>query len=168
MEARLRSAITLAVLAVVLVLAALWGWSAVSQPFPEQAEAPVCVDAEFAKGDRISRSDVTVSVYNAGTRVGLAGLTMDLLVDEGFAQGSEGNAPDQRKVGRVQIWTEEPKSPAVRLVASHFRKAKVVRREADAPGVMVVVGDNFEDLQGGRRGIKAKQATTVCGPPPVT
>lgn len=165
MDARLRSFATLGVLALVLVLAGVWGWSNVSKPFPKAASPPVCVDTEVAKGDRVTRGEVTVSVYNAGTRVGLAGLTMDLLVDAGFAEGSEGNAPGGRKVARAEIWTQQPRSPAVRLVARHFPAVEVVRREAVGPGVMVVVGDGFENLRPGKRGLKAKQATTVCGPP---
>jgi hypothetical protein len=109
---------------------------------------------------------VTVSVLNAGTRVGLAGLTMDLLVDAGFAKGSEGNAPRRTEVEEVQIWSPQPRNPAVSLVASHFGgDVRTVRRPAEAPGVMVVVGDRFRDLAGGRRTITARQAVSVCGPP---
>ena len=161
----MRSLVTLAVLGVVLVLAAVWGWRAISEPFPQEAKPAVCVDREFAKGDRITRRDVTVSVLNAGTRVGLAGLTMDLLVEAGFREGSEGNTPGKRRVDRVEIWTEEPASPAVRLVASHFGGAKVVRRAADAPGVLVVVGDGFDDLVRGQKSVTAKGEVSVCGPP---
>ena len=168
MDARLRSFATLAVLGLVLVLAAVWGWSAATQPFPERAGPPVCVDREFERGEKVSRGDVTVSVHNAGTRVGLAGLTMNLLVDAGFAEGSEGNARGGRKVARAQIWTDEPRNPGVRLVASHLGKqVKVVKREHDAPGVLVVVGDRFEDLAKGRRTVTARAPATVCGPPPV-
>jgi len=165
MDSRLRSLVTLAVLGGVLALAAMWGWSAISQPFPQRERPPVCVEREVARGDTLEAGDVTVSVWNAGTRVGLAGLTMDLLSEAGFHEGSEGNTPGRRRIERVEIWTEQPRSPAVRLVASHLGKVDIVRRQADAPGVLVVVGDGFDDLRPGRKQVKAQRPTTVCGPP---
>ena len=166
MEERTRSFATLAVLGLLLVLAAVWGWSAATEPFPERAAPPVCVDREYDRGDKIGRGDVTVSVYNAGTRVGLAGLTMDLLADVGFAEGSEGNAPGNRDVAVAEIWTDRPGNPGVALVASHLGdQAEVVRRRSDAPGVTVVVGDGFRDLVAGRRSVVVDRPTRVCGPP---
>jgi hypothetical protein len=168
MEARLRSFATLGVLSLLLVIAGVWGFSAVTEPFPERSGPPICVDREFGRGERVSRGDVTVSVYNAGTRVGLAGLTMDLLVDAGFGQGNEGNAPGRRDVDRAEIWTRDPGSPAVALVKSHLGQAKVVRRTPEGAGVMVVVGDGFDDLVAGKRTVTAKRPATVCGPPRVS
>lgn len=166
MDARVRSFATLGVLALVLALAAVWGWSALSEPFPDRSGPPVCVQRDVARGDTVKRRDVTVSVYNAGERVGLAGRTMDLLVAAGFAEGEEANAPGRRRVKRVQIWSEEPRNPAVRLVSSQFgRNVDVVRRTSDVPGVLVVVGDAFDDLVKGKRAVKADRAATVCGPP---
>jgi hypothetical protein len=165
MDARVRSLATLIVLGLVLVLAAVWGWSAISEPFPEDSAPPVCVDREFAKGDQVKRRDVTVSVWNAGRRVGLAGLTMDLLTEAGFHEGSEGNTPGRRRVERAEIWTEEPGNPAVRLVASHLGDVDIVRREGPAPGVLVVVGDGFDDLVPGQKSVTVRAAATVCGPP---
>jgi len=165
MARRLRTLLTLGALALVLVVAGLWGWSAISEPFPKEEEPPVCVDRDFAKGDPITRRNVTVSVWNASSRVGLAGLTMDLLTDAGFHEGSEGNTPGKRRVDRVEIWTETPRSPAVKLVASHLGRVEVVRRTADAPGVLVVVGDGFEDVSPGRKQVVARAAVSVCGPP---
>lgn len=167
MDARVKSLLTLAALGVLLVAAGAWGISALTQPFPQRAEPAVCVDAPFAKGERINRGDVTVSVLNAGTRNGLAGLTMDLFVDAGFAQGQEGNTDQGPKVANVEIWTDDPRSPAVKLVARQLGKgAEVVRRDPTVVGVQVVVGDQFEDLVDGPRRVKARGDVEVCGPPP--
>lgn len=167
MGSRLRSLGTLLVLGVLLVVAAVWGWSALTEPFPERADPPLCVDHAFDKGDRIARRDVTVSVWNAGTRNGLAGLTMELLVDAGFAEGQEGNAPKRAGVERVEVWTPLPRNhPAVELVASHLGPdPRVVRRDAEAAGVLVVVGDGFEKLSKGKRLVRARSSVEVCGPP---
>jgi hypothetical protein len=50
-------------------------------------------------------------------------------------------------------------------VASHLGGAKVVRRNHDAPGVLVVVGDEFQDVSNGRKAITARGSFSVCGPP---
>ena len=52
MDSRVRSLATLVVLGAVLLVAALWGWSAISEPFPEEAEGAGLRRREFAKGDR--------------------------------------------------------------------------------------------------------------------
>lgn len=166
MDARLRSLATLVGLGLLLVVAASWGWSALTQPFPEGDDDAICVERTFDPGDRIDRGDVTVSVLNAGTRNGLAGLTMNLLKDAGFAPGQEGNAPRDAKVGTVQIWATDRTAPAVRLVASHLGKdVRVVRREPTTAGVQVVVGDGFDELVAGKRSIRTRGEVSVCGPP---
>ena len=38
-----RSTITLAVLTMMLVVGALWGWSAMTAPLPEKSDPPTCV-----------------------------------------------------------------------------------------------------------------------------
>ena len=165
MDARLKSLLTLGVLGALLVVAGAWGLSALTKPFPGEGDPPLCVDAAFAEGERIFRGDVTVSVLNAGTRNGLAGLTMDLFVDAGFAEGQEGNATEGPRVENVEIWTDEPRHPAVRLVAGQLGKAvEVVQRDPTAAGVQVVVGDEFEDLVNGPRKIVARSDVEVCGP----
>lgn len=165
MSARLRSLATLVVLSLLLVVAAIWGWSALSEPFPERGAPPVCVDREVSRGEKVTRADVTVSVWNAGTRVGLAGLTMDLLVDVGFHEGTEGNTPGKQRVERVEVWSEDPRSPAAQLVARHLGDAEIVRRPAEPPGVLVVVGDGFEDLTAGPKSVTARKPATICTPP---
>lgn len=165
MDARLRSLLTLTALGLLLVVAGAWGLSALTKPFPQSAEPGPCTTVPFGPGDRIKRADVTVSVLNAGTRNGLAGLTMDLFVDAGFGQGQEGNVEGDRKVANVEIWTDQPASPAVKLVARQLGDAvKVVRREPTVAGVQVVVGDDFEDLVDGPRRIRVREEVEVCSP----
>lgn len=160
-----RSTITISVLGLLLVLAAAWGWSAATEPLPAKVDTPICVDRTVAAGTKVYPQDVTVSVYNAGTRAGLAGHTMQLLNDEGFAEGHSGNV-HAKGVSTVQIWTLEPQSPAVRLVASRLgRHVDVERREAPGVGVTVVVGDGFRKLSKGRPAVVAKDDAQVCSPP---
>lgn len=169
MRAGTRTALTLATLGVVLVVAAAWGLSALTAPFPGKVELPTCVDTEVEKGERVFPEQVVVSVFNAGTREGLAGLTMKQLTDTGFVEGDRGNAPDKADVRRIEVWSSEPRNPAVQLVARQFGPpAAVVRGKALGAGVVVVVGDRFRTLVKGPRKVVAVRDSTICGPPPVS
>src|SRR4051812_10123308 len=118
MGQRRRSAITMGVLGLLLLVAGAWGWTAATEPLPGKVDSPICVKQRIPAGKKIFPQDVTVSVYNAGTREGLAGHTMALLTAEGFAEGRSGNVATKARVARVQVWTLQPRSPAVQLVAS--------------------------------------------------
>lgn len=159
-----RSAITISALGLLLVVAALWGWSAATDPLPAKVDTPICVDRTIEAGTKVFAQDVTVSVFNAGTREGLAGRTMQLLTDDGFAEGNSGNV--SARVGVVQIWTLDPQNPAVQLVASRLGPdVEIERRSAPGVGVAVVVGDDFEDLVDGQRSVVAQDDATICSPP---
>ncbi|MDP3890307.1 LytR C-terminal domain-containing protein [Nocardioides sp.] len=171
MSSSVRTAATLTTLALLVVLGAAWGWSAFTKPLPkgsvggEQAEAPVCVDKDIEAGTTVYRNEVTVSVYNAGGRSGAAGTTMQLLAEAGFAEGKMGNAPRGTDVRFVRIWADDPDNPAVRLVASHLGDPVVRPSEGlDAPGVIVLVGNDFAGLTKGRKKIVAEQDTSFCSP----
>jgi hypothetical protein len=170
MDARLKSLVTLVTLGGLLLLATVWGWAALTEPLPKKADPPICVERTFAEGDPVTRRDVTVSVWNASNRNGLAGLTLDLFADAGFSRGQEGNAPDAAKVGRVQVWTDLPRRhPAVRLVSGQLGKVRIVERAPGAAGVLVVVGNEFEELaRRGPRKVRAQESVVVCGPPAVS
>lgn len=160
-----RSALTISALCLMLVVAAVWAWSAVTEPLPGKVDTPLCAPTPVAKGDRVFPQQVTVSVYNAGNREGLARRVMKQLTDAGFAEGHRGNATGER-VRRVEIWTEDPDSPAVRLVATRLgREVDVVRREPLGVGVTVVLGDAFGHVVRGKKSVVADTDTEICGPP---
>ncbi len=160
-----RTAITLGVLCLLVVIAAVWAWSATTEPLPAKVDRPACVDTEVAAGDRLYPQQVTVSVYNASSRDGLASRTMQALVDQGFPEGATGNAVRTR-VAVAEIWTPEPDSPAVALLASYLGDdVEVERRDGLGPGVTVVVGDRFADLVEGKRFVAAGEDAVVCSPP---
>jgi hypothetical protein len=166
MSSALRTLITLVVLCVLLGIAALWGFSAATKPFPGKADAALCVDRSVSKGDKVFVNDVTVSVDNAGTRNGLAGRTLQLFTDAGFGKGDLGNAGKSTKVAFAQIWTSDAKNPSVRLVKAWLGpSSRVVEHRESRPGVLVVVGDGFKDLTRGPRKVEATADTTICSPP---
>ncbi len=161
-----KSAAVLAGLGVLLLLAALWGWRAATEPFPGKADAPRCVDTPVAVGDKVFPAQVMVSVYNASERNGLAGRTMDLFADAGFGEGDTGNATGDSDVTTAVVWTETPTNPDVLLVASRLGPdVEIVRREGRGIGVTVLVGDDFEALVKGNRRIVAEADTSICSPP---
>jgi hypothetical protein len=162
----LKSVITLATLTVLLVIGAAWGFSQATKPFPGRADPPICVDTAYEAGDRLYPQDVTVSVINASTRLGLAGRTLSQLGDEGFHEGETANAADGTDVARAEIWTTDADSAAVLLVRSRFGQAEVVEMaDPGAAGIVVVVGDNLADtLFDGRPSILTETDIVVCGP----
>ena len=160
-----RTAITLAVLGLVLLVALIWGWGAATEPLPEKADSPICVDRTVAEGEKVFPQDVTVSVYNAGTREGLAGRVLQALADAGFHEGNSGNAAPTVRVSVAQIWTREPDNPDVRLVASRLGDGVTIEeRDPVGTGVTVVVGDGFTEVQDGRRAVVARSDATICSP----
>jgi hypothetical protein len=165
MKAAARSGLTLAVLAALVVLGGLWGWSALTQPFPGRTQPPKCLPTTVQEGQRVFPEQVTVSVYNASERNGLAGSTMAEFANAGFAEGSTGNAPPKAQVVRAQIWTTTPESPDVRLVAGHLGPARIVRKDGPGVGVTVLVGPRYEGLVKGPRSVRAAKETEICSPP---
>jgi LytR cell envelope-related transcriptional attenuator len=166
MRPGVRTALTMATLGVLLVVAAAWAISALTAPFPGKVDVPTCVATDVKKGEKVFPDQVVVSVYNAGTREGLAGLTMKQLSDVGFVEGESGNAPARAQVLRAQVWASDPRNPAVRLVASQFGpKTTVTRGRALGPGVVVVVGDRFRTLVRAPRKVVAAGDSSICSPP---
>ena len=166
MRAGVRSAVTMGVLCLLLLVGAAWGWSALTAPFPGKADPPICEDRSVQKGEKVFASQVVISVYNAGERTGLAGRTMALFTDRGFRKGESGNAPKDAKVPVVQVWTPDLKNPAVRLVVRQLRaRHSVVKHAALGAGVTVVVGDGFHGLGRKRDFVRARTATQICSPP---
>ena len=161
----LKSALTLGVLALLLVLGVSWGFAQVTEPFPGKVDPPICVDTSFPAGERIYPQDVTVSVLNASKREGLAGRTMAEFTTDGFHEGETRNAPDKTQVTRVEIWTTDEDNPAVLLVRSRLGQADVVEKPTPgAAGIVVVVGDEYEETFEGRPWIVTDSDIVVCGP----
>lgn len=164
MTAGLRSAATLVGLTLMLVAGAAWGWAQLSKPFPGKADPPTCVDSTYSDGDKIYPQDVTVSVLNASDREGLAGRTLQLLVDQGFGEGDTANAPKGTEVALAEVWAPDPTNPAAKLLRTRFGQVEVRERDYKEAGIVVVVGDEFEALRDGRASVRVRNDVVVCGP----
>lgn len=166
LSSRTRSAVTLAVLAVLFAIGTAWAWSAVTEPFPEAEEEPACLDEEVAAGDRVTPGQVVVNVFNASSTEGLAGETMDALVRRGFAEGATSNSAAAVGGSGAVIWADDPTGPAAVLLKSYVGKDSDIIDQATAePGITLVVGERFPGIKDGRLGVKAKDDTYVCSPP---
>jgi hypothetical protein len=165
------STITMFVLIGILVVGAVWGWRALFAAFPEteltvEEPTPTCKTERVEAGERIRARQVRVSVFNAGTRSGLAGETMDALINRGFQAGDVSNAPSEAKVRRVQVWSTSRKDPRARLVARQFGPRVKVRvtEEPLGSGVTVIVGNNFKRLAKAPRSLRVAKPQEVCVP----
>lgn len=165
-QARARSAITLAVLAVVFSIGVAWAWAAVTEPFPEKEDPPICVETSYADGDRMTPGDIVVNVLNASSTEGLARETMEALVRKGFVEGSRSNTAAKTGKGSALIWTGDPDGAPAQLLKTYFGPgAEVMQQSTTAPGISVIVGEGFPGIQDGKKSIKAKDDGTVCSPP---
>lgn len=168
MTSRMKSLVTLSALTVLTLLAAVVGFAALTAPFPKAEDQPVCVKTQVAAGQEVFPEQVTISVYNASNRNGLASSTLNDLVDRGFIGAGSGNAPVDKPIKGVQIWADNAKNPAVALVKSQFRKAEVVPGSALGPGVVVVVGNGKVPLRSSGKApisTKAESPSVICSPP---
>jgi LytR cell envelope-related transcriptional attenuator len=167
----LTTTVTMVVLIGILVVGAVWGWRSLFAELPEtdltvDEPAPTCETERIDAGQKIRTRQVRVSVFNAGSRSGRAGETMDALIDRGFQPGDVGNAPSDAEVRRVQVLANDAKDPRARLVARQFGKGvKVQVAEEDlGSGVDVLIGDRFTGLSKAPRSIRVKQPEQVCVP----
>ena len=170
MGRRALTATTLTVLVALLVVAALYGWQSLSSPEDgtTTAQGPKhsrkCAHG-LKKGDVVRSSEVRVSVFNAGTRSGLAGQTQDRLVGRGFIRGDVGNAPAGfGTVLKVRVLARKVDDPAARLVARQFGLRTVIQatKQDLGPGVDVIVGNDYSGLVEAPRQLKATSNGSGC------
>ena len=145
MSSALKSALTLAFLGLLLVVAAVWGWAALTEPLPENEPVAICEDTDVSAGTEVRRDQVVVSVFNGSGRSGLASATSAQLTERGFVAGDVGDSP--QPTATTQIWADDPTNPAVALVRKQFKQAKVVSGDTLGVGVVVVVGEKFKTLR---------------------
>ena len=164
MTASLRSAVDPARPGRLLFVAAVWGWQAATKPFPSSEPLPLCVDRTVNTGD------AGLPRRGRGQRLQRQQPQRPGRRDDGAARGAgfvgadSDNAP--AKINGVQIWSDEPRNPAVRLVARQFKAAKIVSGEELGRGVVVVVGESFKALRPKEiESVTAVETSSFCSPP---
>ncbi len=165
---KLITAVTLVVLLGVLGAMAVVGFQSALAPLPETGSAePECSDAEKEVQTFLRRGEVQVSVFNAGTKSGLAGRTLEKLERAGFRAGNVGNAPGSAEVRRAVVWTTQPNDTSARLVARALGTGTRVQvTETDlGPGIDVLVGNRFKKLDPkAPKRLRLPQAVETCIP----
>lgn len=151
-DRRVLSALTMAVLTVILVVGAVVGFRTLFAPLPgaaedDEAASPTAAQCKerIRAGRPVRSRQVTVSVYNASNRSGLAGETRDQLTERGFLPGEAGNAPEEYAVQFVRVLAPRADDPAALLVAAQFGPDTFVQVTEDdiGPGVDVIVGPDY-------------------------
>lgn len=149
MESRqVRTAVALVGGVAVLLLMLFVGMKAAFKPLPVSASGggSSCSKSEMDYKTEVFRKEITVSVYNAGGKKGLAGDTLDRLEANFFKPGELGNAPDGETIDGVEVRTTDPTSESAKLVALNLgTDVKVVQTDDDlGPGVDVFVGKGYD------------------------
>lgn len=129
-------------------------------------EAPTCEDRTVAEGDKLTSNLVTVNVYNASQRAGLANRVGINLQRRGFLAGTVANSTSEVKPGSVAILTDDRDDPRVKLVAQQFGDGvEYAEPDINAPeGVTVIVGDDYKELVEAPRDVESDRAITLCVP----
>ena len=164
---KLTTAITLAVLLLVLIGMAAYGYSQLTAPLPGRSSAEEkCTGAEKEVQGFLKRKQVQVSVFNAGNREGFAGATLEKIVDAGFRAGNAGNAPKSAQIRRAVVWTTDEDDPAAKLVATSLgRRTKIEVTKTDlGPGVDLIVGNRFKGIHQGPKKIRLADPVEKCVP----
>ncbi|RNL81341.1 LytR C-terminal domain-containing protein [Nocardioides marmorisolisilvae] len=148
MNPRLTAPLSLAAAALAVLVMAMWGMNALTAPFEGDDSSGTDTSSCGSTHRTIKRSDVTVSVYNAGKRQGRAGVTLDRLESAGFNPGAVGNAPKGTKLHGAVVHTTKKDHPDATLVAEALGPhVSVVVTSVDlGPGVDVLIGDRFNKL----------------------
>jgi hypothetical protein len=149
---RLRTAVTMVVLIVILVAAAYFGWLGLTQGWLGGSETTAAEKVPTRSCTTpppvtVQTRSVRVSVYNAGAPSGQATEVMEALADQGFVQGELTDAPERIEVEGIVLWPGDADPDAVQLVRRQFDRVRVAEKpEPLGPGVNVLVGDDFDGL----------------------
>ena len=152
--------------AVILVVGLVVGFKLLTASADTFDEAPTCEDRTVAEGDKLTSNLVTVNVYNASQRAGLANRVGINLQRRGFLAGTVANSTSEVKPGGVAILTDDQNDPRVKLVAQQFNDVEFAEPDIDVQdGVTVIVGDDYKDLvKDAPNDIESDRAITVCVP----
>ncbi|MGH1564646.1 LytR C-terminal domain-containing protein [Mumia sp. DW29H23] len=170
MSRGLRTFLTMSVLAAVLVAGTYTGVRLLFAEAPELPDADAsssCRNRTLEPGEQLAPNQVSVNVFNAGGRSGMANRTMINLQGIGFLPGKIGNAPDDTRIANVRVVAREPKRVDARLVGAQF-KGKVQYTKGtpeDEASVEVYIGTDFKGMKKEPvKAIKAKNRVTLCVP----
>jgi len=167
---RRRATITLSLVGLVMVgtftyaAAYFQGWVAAARP--SSLASPPCQAADAADAaDALTPSTVTINVYNATERNGLARSVAKSLRTQGFNIGEIANDPlGKRIVGVGEVRHGQLGTADANLVAKRLPGAKVVLDKRTDDSVDLVLGNRFSALRA-PAGVVQTHATKPTTPP---
>ena len=167
---RRRATITLSLVGLVMVgtftyaVAYFQGWVAAARP--SSLASPPCQAADAADAaDALTPSTVTINVYNATDRNGLARSVAKSLRTQGFNIGEIANDPlGKRIVGVGEVRHGQLGTADANLVAKRLPGAKVVLDKRTDDSVDLVLGNRFSALRA-PAGVVQTHATKPTTPP---
>jgi hypothetical protein len=141
---RRRALITLGVVALMLFFAF---WYAYSYYRHSDSHPAAATPSGTTKPAALTAADVTVNVYNATDRAGLAAKTAGELRKRGFKVATVANDPLRRKVpGPAEVRYGASGGPASKLVLGLVKGAKAVRDGRPDASVDLALGEKFTAL----------------------
>lgn len=151
------------VLALVMVL---WGSSELLAPFPKRGTA-TCDPTKQIVIKTLTRSEVTVNIYNAGASTGTAGRFAAQFTKLGFKVNAVANAPANTQVPVSEVVGPSTTDPATRLVALTLGESAMVTSDPAlqlGPGVNVFIGPRHRAIvKKPPRTVPLSTPTVICG-----
>ncbi|MGN6162065.1 MAG: LytR C-terminal domain-containing protein [Marmoricola sp.] len=124
--------------AVAALVMTLWGFAELTAPFPHTKSA-TCSPADEVVTKTVTRSEVTLSIYNAGARAGTAAKISAALTRLGFHVSVVGNAPSGVTVTTTEVVGPSESDPATKLVAAALGSTATVSSD---PALQIGAGVN--------------------------
>lgn len=145
---RRRALVTLGLVALMLFFAFWYAYSYYqSSSEPTAAPAPSCTTAAPAPGAAPKPGDITVNIYNATERTGLAAKTASEVRARGFDIATIANDPLQRKVtGSAEVRYGASGKAKAKVVLSLVKGAKPRSDGRPDGSVDLVIGETFTGL----------------------
>lgn len=148
-QRRRRSLLTIGVILLGLFFAFWYGLSYYEADSKARAARPPAPTCRPFDPNEVTPAEVTVNVYNATGRTGLAGSTAKLVADRGFTIGKVTNDPSTRKTPAVAEVRHGPAgATAAQLVAGIMPSGtKLVADKRKDAGVDIALGTKFKALK---------------------
>lgn len=161
----LRAAITLVVLVVLVVGGALLSWRKVTSDDESTSPqaGPTCAPTQAKNAPK--PKSITLNVYNATSRNGLAAEVANKMAKRGFKVSDVANDPMNESVdGSAQIRASADQQAAVSVVMGHVPGAEFVVDDRSTGSVDLVLGDAFEKLANANRATPVAASLPTCPP----
>lgn len=147
-----------------VMLAGSWGWAAVTAPLPPPYVKP-CVEQPVPDG-KLKSEMISVRVLNASNKRGKAAEVSQQLKRQGFKVTRVGNAEDNQE--RSVVIGGSADAPEVQLVAAQFKNFETKGDNRADRTVEVLIGQNYEAMNGDAPIELQIDSPTICLPVPPT